>query len=47
MAAWGQHRFWQYYGQTEVPLCLTVLRPEDHRLTRAGTWRPRGAFTEC
>lgn len=28
--AWGQHRFWQYYGQTEVPLCLTVLRPEDH-----------------
>jgi fatty-acyl-CoA synthase len=30
MAAWGQHRFWQYYGQTEVPLCLTVLRPEDH-----------------
>jgi acyl-CoA synthetase (AMP-forming)/AMP-acid ligase II len=31
MAAWGQHRFWQYYGQTEVPLCLAVLRPEDHR----------------
>lgn len=30
MALWGQHRFWQYYGQTEVPLCLTVLRPEDH-----------------
>jgi acyl-CoA synthetase (AMP-forming)/AMP-acid ligase II len=30
MAAWGRHRFWQYYGQTEVPLCLTVLRPEDH-----------------
>jgi fatty-acyl-CoA synthase len=30
MAAWGQHRFWQYYGQTEVPLCLAVLRPEDH-----------------
>jgi acyl-CoA synthetase (AMP-forming)/AMP-acid ligase II len=30
MTAWGQHRFWQYYGQTEVPLCLTVLRPEDH-----------------
>lgn len=30
MAAWGQHRFWQYYGQTEVPLCLAVLRPEHH-----------------
>lgn len=30
MAAWGRHRFWQYYGQTEVPLCLAVLRPEDH-----------------
>lgn len=30
MAAWGQHRFWQYYGQTEAPLCLAVLRPEDH-----------------
>ena len=30
MTLWGQHRFWQYYGQTEVPLCLAVLRPEDH-----------------
>lgn len=30
MELWGQHRFWQYYGQTEVPLCLAVLRPEDH-----------------
>ncbi|THU05063.1 long-chain fatty acid--CoA ligase [Lampropedia puyangensis] len=30
MAAWGRHRFWQYYGQTEVPLCIAVLRPEDH-----------------
>ncbi|MEB2317371.1 MAG: AMP-binding protein [Pseudomonadota bacterium] len=30
MQAWGQHRFWQYFGQTEAPLCLTVLRPEDH-----------------
>ena len=30
MAVWGQHRFWQYYGQTEIPLCLAVLRPEDH-----------------
>jgi acyl-CoA synthetase (AMP-forming)/AMP-acid ligase II len=30
MAVWGQHRFWQYYGQTEVPLCLAVLRPEQH-----------------
>ena len=26
----GQDKFWQFYGQTEVPLCLTVLRPEDH-----------------
>ena len=30
MTLWGQHRFWQYYGQTEVPMCMTVLRPEDH-----------------
>lgn len=30
MEIWGQHRFWQYYGQTEVPLCLAVLRPDDH-----------------
>lgn len=30
MEHWGTHRFWQYYGQTEVPLCLAVLRPEDH-----------------
>lgn len=30
MALWGRERFWQYYGQTEVPLCLSVLRPEDH-----------------
>ncbi len=30
MAAWGRERFWQYYGQTEVPLCLSVLRPEHH-----------------
>jgi acyl-CoA synthetase (AMP-forming)/AMP-acid ligase II len=30
MAVWGQHRFWQYYGQTEIPLCLAVLRPQDH-----------------
>lgn len=26
---WG-HRFTQYYGQTEAPLCLTVLDAEDH-----------------
>lgn len=26
----GQERFWQYYGQTEAPLCIAVLRPEDH-----------------
>ncbi|WP_372053363.1 AMP-binding protein (plasmid) [Tistrella mobilis] len=30
MAMWGQHRFWQYYGQTECPLTISVLRPEDH-----------------
>jgi acyl-CoA synthetase (AMP-forming)/AMP-acid ligase II len=26
---WGG-RLVQYYGQTEAPLCITVLRPEDH-----------------
>ncbi|MGO4325754.1 class I adenylate-forming enzyme family protein [Cupriavidus sp. 2TAF22] len=36
MALWGRHRFWQYYGQTEVPLCLAVLRPEDHHGERLG-----------
>ncbi|EHP41701.1 fatty-acid--CoA ligase [Cupriavidus basilensis OR16] len=36
MAIWGQHRFWQYYGQTEAPLCLAVLRPEDHHGERLG-----------
>ncbi|UZD66243.1 class I adenylate-forming enzyme family protein [Marinobacter sp. AN1] len=30
MALWGRERFWQYYGQTECPLTITVLRPEDH-----------------
>ena len=30
MAAWGRERFWQYYGQTECPLTIAVLRPEDH-----------------
>lgn len=30
MALWGKERFWQYYGQTECPLCITVLRPEHH-----------------
>jgi len=30
ISTFGQHRFWQYYGQTEAPLCLAVLRPEDH-----------------
>ncbi len=30
MAKFGRDKFWQYYGQTEVPLCLAVLRPEDH-----------------
>ncbi|HEX7073136.1 MAG TPA: AMP-binding protein [Hyphomicrobiaceae bacterium] len=27
---WGRERFWQYYGQTECPLAIAVLRPEDH-----------------
>ncbi|WP_277372351.1 AMP-binding protein [Pseudomonas sp. AA-38] len=26
----GQHRFWQYFGQTEFPLAIAALRPEDH-----------------
>ena len=30
IALWGRERFWQYYGQTECPLAITVLRPEDH-----------------
>ncbi|WP_323844710.1 class I adenylate-forming enzyme family protein [Microbulbifer magnicolonia] len=30
IAAWGRDRFWQYYGQTECPLAICVLRPEDH-----------------
>ena len=30
IALWGRERFWQYYGQTEWPLAITVLRPEDH-----------------
>lgn len=30
MATWGQQRFWQYYGQTECPLAICVLRPEEH-----------------
>ncbi|MBN7796893.1 class I adenylate-forming enzyme family protein [Parahaliea mediterranea] len=30
MAAWGRERFWQYYGQTECPLAICVLRPEEH-----------------
>lgn len=30
IARWGKDRFWQYYGQTEVPLCIAVQRPEDH-----------------
>lgn len=31
MNDWGSELFWQYYGQTESPLCISVLRPEDHR----------------
>jgi len=30
MDVFGRERFFQYYGQTECPLCITVLRPEDH-----------------
>jgi len=30
MDLWGSHRFWQYFGQTECPLGIAVLRPEDH-----------------
>ena len=30
MDVFGRGRFFQYYGQTECPLCITVLRPEDH-----------------
>lgn len=30
MATWGADKFWQYYGQTECPLTIAVLRPEDH-----------------
>ena len=30
MATWGREKFWQYYGQTECPLTIAVLRPEDH-----------------
>ncbi|MEG3125938.1 class I adenylate-forming enzyme family protein [Sphingomonas sp. GB1N7] len=36
MARLGQDRFWQYYGQTEAPLCIAVLRPEDHEPERLG-----------
>ncbi|KUF07119.1 class I adenylate-forming enzyme family protein [Leucobacter sp. G161] len=36
MHGWGSHRFWQYYGQTEIPLCLAVLRPEDQQLALSG-----------
>lgn len=32
----GQDRFWQYFGQTEVPLCIAVLRPEDHHGEQLG-----------
>ncbi|OLR93361.1 class I adenylate-forming enzyme family protein [Actinokineospora bangkokensis] len=37
VAAWGRERFWQFYGQTEVPLCIAVLRPEDHVEGRLGS----------
>lgn len=37
MALWGRERFWQYYGQTECPLTITVLRPEDHESDLLGS----------
>ena len=46
IAAWGQHRFWQYYGQTEAPLCLAVLRPEDHVGERLGACGQPGIDVE-
>lgn len=30
IALLGQQRFWQYFGQTEFPLAIATLRPEDH-----------------
>jgi acyl-CoA synthetase (AMP-forming)/AMP-acid ligase II len=36
IARFGQERFWQYYGQTEMPLCIAVQRPEDHVPERLG-----------
>lgn len=30
MRLWGRDKFYQYYGQTECPLCIAVLRPENH-----------------
>ena len=36
IAKLGQERFWQYFGQTEAPLCIAVLRPEDHVSNRLG-----------
>ena len=38
MAAWGPI-FTQYYGQTEAPLCLSVLAAEDH----TGPYAPIGS----
>jgi fatty-acyl-CoA synthase len=37
IARFGRERFWQYYGQTEAPLCLAVLRPDDHVPGRLGS----------
>lgn len=36
IARFGQEKFWQYFGQTEVPLCIAVLRPEDHHGEQLG-----------
>lgn len=37
MELWGREKFWQYYGQTECPLAITVLRPEDHEAGLLGS----------
>lgn len=36
IARFGQDKFWQYFGQTEVPLCIAVLGPEDHHGEQLG-----------
>ena len=36
-ATWPQADFWQYYGQTEMPLCISVLQPQDHNPEHLGS----------